>query len=611
MHKLTVPERVENSRPDSYQPVPPEPDVGVTIPLDAESTPAEKNDRQRNRPARQGIKDVFFKLWLWEIVACVLSFVCLAAIVIVLKYEDGKQLDQWSLAISPTAVVSFLATIARSSFMLAVTEVLGQLKWLHFNRQPRRLADLGLFDNASRGPYGGFILILRQHIKSLLACFAALITIASLLMDPFVQLVFSFPSRLVVDSELLSSFSASRVYIPSNYQAFSDFALLGNIDSAMTAAIMQGIYVQDIQPSLTCPSGNCTWTNVNTLGVCSSCQNITSKLTRDCSNPQFVSFLETVSPTISQCQFKTPGNQTLQTVFATFDDQDGLFATQWNASALFLGSEFGGNPATLVSFEAVQPLAMPDSTSLDELRDLPVAGWSCTLSLCAKTYPLINVTNGVINVTAPKEDSLVFGNTDLPDDTLYSETSSAIGNYSFQAVDFENLNSYLAVLFSTGFFSEGINTLNTNAEVDNANAPEAPPVGSRLGGEVDIDAAMNRLASSMTEPIRMSQNSTVHAGQTLIEKTFIHVSWGWLALPVALAVLSFVLVIAAIAATRQSGVEVWKTDVLPLLFAQLRGFEAEEVDISGANGRRILEERGLRLRANLSREDELAFVKGE
>ncbi|PNP42052.1 hypothetical protein THARTR1_11199 [Trichoderma harzianum] len=374
---------------------------------------------------------------------------------------------------------------------------------------------------------------------------------------------------------------------------------------------MQGIYLDSIQPTLTCPSGNCTWTDIHTLGVCSSCQNITSTLTRDCSNGDFVAFLETVGPTISQCQFKTPHNQTLQTVFATMRDEQGVFGTQWNASALFAGVEVTDAPATLVSFEAVQPLAMPASISLDDVRDLPVAGWSCTLSLCAKTYPFINVTNGVINVTAPKEDSLLFGNTDTPYDDLYSETSSAIGNYSFQAIDLENLNSYLSVLFSTGFFSEGINTMNTNALVYLDSAPEAPPVGSRLGLEVDIDAAMNRLASSMTESIRSSQNSTAHAGQTLVEKTFIHVSWGWLALPVALAVLSFALVIVAIAVTRQSGVEVWKTEVLPLLFAQLRGFEAEEVDIGGASGCRILEERGLRLRANLSRPDELVFVKGE
>ncbi|QYS92594.1 hypothetical protein H0G86_000005 [Trichoderma simmonsii] len=611
MYKPTISEKIDDSRPDIYQPVPLEPDVSVTPPLVTDLPHTEKNDRQRIQHARLGIKDVFAKLWLWEIVSCIFSLVCLAAIVIVLKYEDGRQLDQWSLEISPTAVISFLATLAKASFMLAITEILGQLKWLHFSGQPRRLADLSVFDRASRGPWGGFVLVLRQHRHSLLACFAALITIAGLLMDPFVQLVFSFPSQLVVDTGLLSTFSAARNYTPSNYRGVAGFALLGNIDPAMNAAIMQGIYLDSIQPSLTCPSGNCTWTDIHTLGVCSSCQDITSKLTRNCTNSQFVDFLEEVSPNISQCDFKTPHNQTLMTVFATVTGAEGIFGTQWNSSALFTNAEADDAPATLISFEAVQALTTPNSTSVDVLRDLPVAGWSCTLSLCAKTYPFINVTNGVINVTAPKEDTLLFASTIPPYLTLYSNTSSAVGNYSFQEVDFENLNSYLSVLFSTGFFSEGINTINTNALVYLDNAPEAPPVGSRLGLEVDIDAAMNRLASSMTEPIRSSQNSTANPGQTLVEKTFIHVSWGWLALPIALAVLSFVLVIAAIAVTRQSGVEVWKNEVLPLLFAQMRGFEAEEVDIGGASGNRILEERGLRLHANLSRPDELVFVKGE
>ncbi|KAL5084231.1 hypothetical protein Trisim1_012225 [Trichoderma cf. simile WF8] len=611
MYKPTLSEKIDDSRPDIYQPVPLEPDVSVTPPLVTDLPHTEKNDRHGIQHARLGIKDVLSKLWLWEIVSCIFSLVCLAAIVIVLKYEDGRQLDQWSLEISPTAVISFLATLAKSSFMLAITEILGQLKWLHFSGQPRRLADLSVFDRASRGPWGGFVLILRQHRHSLLACFAAIITIAGLLMDPFVQLVFSFPSKPVVDTTLLSTFSAARNYTPSNYRGVAGFALLGNIDPAMNAAIMQGIYLDSIQPTLTCPSGNCTWTDIHTLGVCSSCEDITSRLTRNCTNSQFVDFLEEVSPNISQCDFKTPHNQTLMTVFATVTGAEGIFGTQWNASALFTNAEADDAPATLISFEAVQALTTPNSTSVDVLRDLPVAGWSCTLSLCAKTYPFINVTNGVINVTAPKEDTLLFANTIPPYLTLYSNTSSAVGNYSFQEVDFENLNSYLSVLFSTGFFSEGINTINTNALVYLDNAPEAPPVGSRLGLEADIDAAMNRLASSMTEPIRTSQNSTANPGQTLVEKTFIHVSWGWLALPIALAVLSFVLVIAAIAVTRQSGVEVWKNEVLPLLFAQMRGFEAEEVDIGGASGNRILEERGLRLRANLGRPDELVFVKGE
>ena len=38
-------------------------------------------------------------------------------------YEDGKPLDQWALFIAPNVVVSFSAALAKSSFLLAITEV--------------------------------------------------------------------------------------------------------------------------------------------------------------------------------------------------------------------------------------------------------------------------------------------------------------------------------------------------------------------------------------------------------------------------------------------------------------------------------------------------------
>ena len=37
------------------------------------------------------------KIWLWEILAYCFSFTCMSAIIAVLAFEDGKQIDQWGM----------------------------------------------------------------------------------------------------------------------------------------------------------------------------------------------------------------------------------------------------------------------------------------------------------------------------------------------------------------------------------------------------------------------------------------------------------------------------------------------------------------------------------
>ncbi|ETS75940.1 hypothetical protein PFICI_12884 [Pestalotiopsis fici W106-1] len=52
------------------------------------------------------------RYWLWEISASILSLACMAAVIGVLMYEDGKPLHQWGLGekyLSPNVVVSSLA----------------------------------------------------------------------------------------------------------------------------------------------------------------------------------------------------------------------------------------------------------------------------------------------------------------------------------------------------------------------------------------------------------------------------------------------------------------------------------------------------------------------
>ena len=78
-------------------------------------------------------------------------------------------------------MIFLFATIFKAALLLPVAEGLGQLKWNWF-RKPRPLADITIFDSASRGPRGALQLILKGRLLSTLGAF---LVITTLVIDPF------------------------------------------------------------------------------------------------------------------------------------------------------------------------------------------------------------------------------------------------------------------------------------------------------------------------------------------------------------------------------------------------------------------------------------------
>jgi hypothetical protein len=96
--------------------------------------------------------------------------------------------------------------------LMVIGEGLGQLKWNHFENRPRRLMEFELFDTASRGPWGSATLLYHVNIRAWAASAGALLTILALAMDPFVQQVIYYDSRLVDVNNSTSTIQAARIY---------------------------------------------------------------------------------------------------------------------------------------------------------------------------------------------------------------------------------------------------------------------------------------------------------------------------------------------------------------------------------------------------------------
>ena len=99
------------------------------------------------------------KAWLWELMALIISITSLLAIVVTVGIHHGKPPPVYPLGITINAVVAIYSTILKTTMVYCASESISQSKWIWFSRQPRSLADLEVYDQASRGPWGALILL--------------------------------------------------------------------------------------------------------------------------------------------------------------------------------------------------------------------------------------------------------------------------------------------------------------------------------------------------------------------------------------------------------------------------------------------------------------------
>jgi hypothetical protein len=138
--------------------------------------------------------------------------ICFVAVVGVLISFDGKSLSTWDFVfnININTIIAVLSALSRTALLMPVASCISQLKWIHIIGASRRLYDIQMFDDASRGPWGSVVLIWNLHIKTKLATWGSFITILTLAMGPFAQQLLSYSVRPVFSDG--ATFRRSQVY---------------------------------------------------------------------------------------------------------------------------------------------------------------------------------------------------------------------------------------------------------------------------------------------------------------------------------------------------------------------------------------------------------------
>lgn len=217
-----------------------------------------------------------WKQWWGEVLCCFLMMGMLGAMVGILYHSKDKPLPDWPYRTSANTVISILSAVLKACAAFVLAEGISDSKWKWYQAN-RSLHDLVVFDNASRGPWGCFTLLMAPRGLHPIPSLGAALVVLTLVLDPFTQQLIHYYDCRQVSTKLHATLPRSTMYCETT-QALSATTpppaeLIGFID--------QGLFnPTDIKTPFVCTTGNCTFDHFfSTLGFCSTREDMSSQLT--------------------------------------------------------------------------------------------------------------------------------------------------------------------------------------------------------------------------------------------------------------------------------------------------------------------------------------------
>ncbi|KAF7541034.1 hypothetical protein G7054_g953 [Neopestalotiopsis clavispora] len=472
-----------------------------------------------------------------------------------------RPLPDWTFFISLNATVALLITASKAGAMFSIGSCFSQSKWLHYRKSTRKLEELDLFEEASRGPLGALVMLFTSWIwiKPLLLI-GSIATVLALGVDTFGQLLVNIDSSRDIEiQDGRASFGFTHKYdsgVASQFPDVEGGGLMANtstLDTTMQGAIYKALFDVNAQSVFNCTS-RCVWKQTYvTLGFATNCTDVTAET--------HVTIRMDNNTGMGQWfNMSTPGNITLRA---------GYSPTSWltlaQVAAVDLLDRFSmGTPIENLPISsefariAVLTAAVDQAGDTDTVSDIYPEGWKvseCTVGLAAYEYSNISASGNQFRIGNTTTIPLTSGQLKS---TMLTFSQSNIPNMTVQGIDLAGLNAF----FTSSRFS------------GSTYSGESRPSESTGMGDVmrkgDVPTLFKNMADSMTEQLRSGYNITAE-GFTVESVVFVQVRWQWLSLPV------FVLVAAAcqlgytMVSCQIDQRPLWKSSVVAVLFHEISG----------------------------------------
>ncbi|KAI1740461.1 hypothetical protein F4680DRAFT_448216 [Xylaria scruposa] len=560
------------------------------------------------------------KWWRWELVMLIVSLIAFAALVIVLAVMDNQLARSWG-PLTLNSINSLLTTVIVSSMAAIVGAALSQNLWNGFGQlrtsnglTTRPAQDLQLYHDASRGPTGSLVLLLKQGPLSV-AALGAVVTILNLAFATFTQQLITSEMHSTRDMTTIAKpFPRSQRYasmilkngvengVPS-YQV--DFSTLSTIIGAGLGNIAQPLQVQ-------CPSRDCTYlTEIPSIAIDGSCTDVTDQLDNkgSCSwemppcnktTPEGFGSEDLCGAVGKPCKYSLPTGPSLtfQPGYNILKKAD-LWAI-WNATNLagdgphldlpsiayndtsrsyimkfaaiglppslagpFINSSRGASKSTLPPMQAHESL---------NYYDLSVENGTTTYRV-SKSYTDIaaNSEQDGLNFVDPKtgwaiSDPPYYGVSDFQDRmALLAATTNLVPyNDSYVAADWVLPNYYrfgppntanLDLLQGVYYHSDDLRNWTLNL----------------------AQAITNNIAAVSPAP-----QTDQFDGHVFSQQSYFKIRWYWISLPSLVLILSYAFLGATIIQTQRRLVQPWKSNVLVMAFADMEDSVKTRIVASGA-----------------------------
>ncbi|KAI1654098.1 hypothetical protein F4813DRAFT_382871 [Daldinia decipiens] len=489
-----------------------------------------KEDKVASEAKVERLSTIASWWWWWEIGGSVLSLVSISLIIPVLKQVDDQPVEMWPYSIRPNSMVAILTTITRTAMMIPIASCLSQLKWDHFQYRANPLHHLQLYDDASRGPWGCFLLLLTGRLKAVAAWGLALVTLVALAIEPTAQQMLEQQSRQV----LLTNVTAQ-------------VGRAGNYTSKAVWSNSIQIYRGPRDPNPDLLKLQTTIAN----GAVGSVQEVNFYCPEPAAKYQYM------------YTFEFPQGEPIEMAWQRINGGSSLFNTSrtWN------------------NLDGVIEGVLNGVNNTDQSSEIPFTNaeaFTITLDFCVGTYHSVVATPAGIqeaNYTTEKllgydwsqegagSPSLYFTY-----DTFYTNSSRELFNISVSLRNglFEHVNR----LFSTGLTSP----LTDEAASADFSFGEFMYHANLTNFTKNIeDTLSNQIRSSAPGDNR---DALTWPGQAFHQETYWHVHWPWIILPVAEVLITAVLLSVSIVLTRNQ--PLLKSSPLALLFHPLDGYGGDE-----------------------------------
>ncbi|KAK1995865.1 hypothetical protein LX36DRAFT_712817 [Colletotrichum falcatum] len=498
--------------------------------------------------------------WLPELLWCAVSVASVAALAGVLSRFDGQPLPRWPLGLTLNTLIAFLATLARASFIIPVSDSVSQLKWLWYRDAPRPLRDFQDFDAASRGAWGSLQLLKTTRGWSP-SVISAVVFVTAIFTSTLTQSAVTYPVRLTrVEGTAVPSFTQ---------QHYTEQSIFEGLSYSHTQEF-------PLSPAR-CPTSECRWGPYSSLSVCAKFWNVTGSLN--------VTVRESPTPP-SSVVARLPNGVSANLT----GNYQGMVVLQ--ATRRPLASDVHPE-ASLLNLTVVYSLR-------DSGPDSRVGAAEAVLYLCTKTYDLAVVANVESRAVAGVETRVETGSVALPGDTAMRRELPAIRDPLESGGNFPFGGTGLAAV--TGSLAAALNGSYADLSGDPSELGLAPArylaalqygaqtLESQGRPDVPRETVINESIANITSNIarslsnRITKDTTNVTGEALAAETLVQVRWPWLAFISSQVALSIALLAAAVVGTRRAGLGVVKSSALQA-FVAINSRDKQTLEISLAQRR--------------------------